>query len=219
MAKVSRPSTGDFPRDLSAPTTYSAGETLYEHLSDHVVKCGARINDYTSSSFLPVNVIDATATREAVKAKSSWTTSFYHSYIGRVAAEAQKLFVILGLCEQEQVIFAIYDLGLRDEHLPLTKGKDAHRRTVLVSPQNEVFDLQKILKNTKLKASEVDTFLEKQWLVLAPVVQKLGEHIQVEGNIPLPFYDIKAQVSSGASNIYKGKLHPAHIVSVQSRCL
>jgi len=219
MATLWRQSTGDFPRDPNAPATYSAGETLYTLLSDNVVKCGARIHDYASSSFLPADVIDTMATREAVKAKSSWATSIFSSYISRVATEAKKLFVILGLCEQERAIFAIYDLGLRDEHLPLTKRRDFRRRIVLVSSQNQEFDISQILEDGRLKISEIDAFLEKQWLVLAPTIQKLGEEIRIEGRAPLPFYDIKTQVSSGASNIYKGKLHPAHIVSDQSGCL
>ncbi|KAI1815226.1 kinase-like protein [Poronia punctata] len=158
-------------------------------------------------SFLPRDIIEEKITTEAINAKFSWTSNlFYRSRVERIAKEAKRVVCILLLIQEEDLLWSFFEEGLTDQHLPLRapgNGKGA-----LVSQNGQEFHSFARQPRSTSRASQ---FLKTQWQVLAPVITKPGDHIDIEKLAPPPFYDIKEITSNGRSTVYRGKLHPAHI--------
>ncbi|KAI0414893.1 kinase-like protein [Xylaria grammica] len=194
---------------------FSSGQSLYDRLKREVVEeKGSKTDTF---SFLPRNAIDEIITAEIVKAQSSWYDFFKditfrsglisYSRSDQVVEQAKGVLAILGLCEREGDICNLFDEGLRDQHLPLELQVEGNGPKVLVSREGREF--KSFLSWRKL---EIECFLKKQWLVLAPIFKTRGEHISIDGNAPLPFYDVKTLSHSTTSTISKGRLHAAHLM-------
>ena len=56
----------------------------------------------------------------------------------------------------------------------------------------------------------VAEFLEKQWLVQAPVLDTAGKHIVLDPKCALPFLDVAKMAGGGFATVSKGKIHPAY---------
>lgn len=175
------------------------------------MECDAkkRTRDFSRFAFLPQDAIDETITLDIVKANSSWTTTICNPSLPRKVVErARKVYAILGLCEEEALIWELFNEGLTDEHLPLARLQDRGDSNILVSSQEKKFtSFAKLKKNLV-----VENFLRKQWFVLAPVISAPGQEIKIQGDTPFPFYDVEKISPNIRSTVFKGKLHGAHLV-------
>ncbi|KAI0474845.1 kinase-like protein [Xylaria cf. heliscus] len=197
-----------------APSNYdSTSQSLYSQLNSKVIKPDNKkmVNHLSTFSFLPLDGIDETITGDVIKAGLSCCDSIFRPTLPlQIMERAQKVFTILGLFKEEAIIRDLFDEGLLDKDLPLARMQaagDSNNRNVLISRQGKVF------KSFSAPGKEmvVDNFLQKQWLVLAPVFSMAGEHLHVDQEAPLPFYNIEKIPTISINNVYKALLHPAHL--------
>ncbi|KAI1298563.1 kinase-like protein [Xylaria venustula] len=217
---LSRQSSGHSSQQ-SAPSSYgSTGDDLYQQLSTRTVNCDEAVETQalTCVSFLPRDAIDEVITTAVVKSQSGgFLSRFFWRYpdSAKVAKQAKSLFAILVLCGLQNDFCDLFHDGVRDEHLPLARRNSQGHPNDLFSPTGNKFTAFSKRKNYKF---QVDSFLEKQWQVLAPVFTALGEDIHVDKKSPLPFYDIKKISSLNYKNtVYRGTLHAAHRVPKPSK--
>ncbi|KAI0437012.1 kinase-like protein [Xylaria telfairii] len=205
------------PSRRSTPSSYNQpGQSLYSQLDSKIIKSdNKKITQQLSTfSFLPLDVIDEIITKDIVKAKSlRYTSIFRPDLSAQIVERTKKVFAILGLLEEEDIIKNLFDEGLVDEDLPLTRlqAQGRSNSNVLASRQGKEF--KSFSKLGKERA--VDNFLKEQWLVLAPIFTTDGKHFQVDGEAPLPFYDIEKIPTHSISNVYKALLHPAHLIAIK----
>ncbi|KAH8725099.1 kinase-like domain-containing protein [Phaeosphaeriaceae sp. PMI808] len=174
----------------------AASEDLYCELDD-ALKQGA----LGGQKFLPLDVLEEKITEKRLKAAIPSSFSFRKSSLPKdVAQYARKIFAILLFIGEPEAIKVLWKQGLRDEHLPLTAGST---RDKLTTEDGRVFGAW----NTAAKASE---FLEKQWLVQAPVFDTRGNHHQLNNKCSMPFVEAD-EVGGGAfSYVHKCEVHQAH---------
>jgi hypothetical protein len=123
----------------------------------------------------------------------------------KVVQHAKKIFAILVFIGEPRAIVDLLQEGLTDEHLPLSASPDQHD-IAPVSVHGTTFMSFFGWENE----GRVAEFLEKQWLVQAPVLDTTGKHIVLDPKCALPFLDV-AEMSVGDSpTVFKGKIHPAH---------
>lgn len=177
----------------------AALEELFYNLED-ALKQGA----FGGQKFLPLNVLDGTITAERLKVAIPPSFPFGSSSLStNVAQYARKIFAILLFIGEPLAIKDLWKQGLRDEHLPLTAGGSPGTRGKLMTADGRAFGAWK----TAAKASE---FLDKQWLVQAPVFDTTGHHYQLNAKCSMPFVDAD-EVGGGAfSYVHKCELHQAH---------
>jgi len=163
----------------------------------------------TGQQFLPLNILDEAITKETVQAelqKLPWRSrALQRGLTGKVLQKAKKVFAILVLMGEPLAITGLLPEGLTDEHLPLSRkeGKDDN---ILVSVRGKTFRSFEAWRNE----ARVTEFLEKQWVVQAPVLDTTGKHITLDPQSPFPFLQIEEIGGSRFSTVYKGALHPAH---------
>ncbi|RWA12596.1 hypothetical protein EKO27_g2528 [Xylaria grammica] len=207
----------------SSSSSYTSSEHgLYQQLKRRLKEGG----DTNAFSFLPRDAIDEIITSKIVEAQSSWydrfkgrsswygflaDISFWNGLINysrsdQVVEQAKGMLAILGLCEKENDMWNLFGDGLTDGHLPLELRLKGYSN-VLVSRQGQEF---RSFLNWGNVQREV--FFNKQWLVLAPVFKTRGQHISVDGHVPLPFYGVEMLSHSATSTISKGWLHAAHLM-------
>ncbi|KAI0872386.1 kinase-like protein [Hypoxylon argillaceum] len=214
MSSQSQSSLRLSPKHSDSSYYDSISQSLYHQLRPMVIN-----SDHNEGSqslylppFLPLDVINDKITKDRVNSTTSSLTPIYKSFrSSQVAKRARKVFAILGLYEEEAAIWDLFDDGLIDEDLPLARQKadwksDSCR--VLVSCRGREFNAF----SRVMKSRAITDFLQEQWLVLAPVFAMQGEHICVDRQSPLPFYDIKRISPNYISTVYKGLLHAAHLI-------
>ena len=104
-----------------------------------------------------------------------------------------KILAILIMIERAEYITRFIEHGIRDDKLPL-----------LLNYQAEIF--------RNWSPHETDTFCEKQYMVLAPVLDfTRGTHFEWDKNIRMPFIDKLEWKTSGAHGVIAQiKIHSRH---------
>ncbi|KAF2964617.1 hypothetical protein GQX73_g8956 [Xylaria multiplex] len=218
---LSLKSSAQSSQSSSSSTHDPAGLDLFDQLGSKVIKCGPGNHLFSQFSFLPPGALDDVVTKDTVKAQSFWFIFLKNSHFSQILERAKKVFAILVLCGHGELIWDLFKEGLQDGDLPLTES--SKYSNILVSPKGKEF--MSFSKKKKRAKILVRTFLEKQWLVLAPEFKMQGEHISVKANFPFPFYNIKQVTNYGTNTVYKGVLHSDYIVRIPSdyfsanRCL
>ncbi|KAF2104860.1 kinase-like protein [Rhizodiscina lignyota] len=177
--------------------------SLFEKVKDRVLECPLR-----GKKFLPLDALDEMITTEAVKANLRKRTRWLNSGLpGKIVQQTRKIFAILVLMKESPFIndfLALFEEGLRDEHLPLKTRKEDD--SVLVSESGREFHSFRHWNPFKVNA-----FLEKQWIVQAPVFDLEGNHIVLDPECALPLLENFKQIGGGqASAVYKAVLHKNH---------
>jgi hypothetical protein len=180
---------------------------LYRKLDERLVEC--RLDDESPDLiFLPLSDMDEIITKDSIRAHLSG-----HQHDAglpdKVFHEAKKVFTILTLIDQQ---FAIDDLvqdDLTDRDLPLSrKAVKGHKDyNVLVSAsRNKSFGLFASWSGPTIARD----FLDKQWVVQAPVLDSIGKHIVLEPKCPLPLIESFRRSAGGSGVVFQSKFHPAH---------
>jgi hypothetical protein len=174
-------------------------ENMFFNLED-ALKQGALGNQ----KFLPLDSLDATITPERLKAAFPSTLRIGSPNLPKnVAQHARKIFAILLFIGEPLAIKELWKEGLRDVDLPLAAGVGLKTRGKLIAADGRIFAALK----TAAKASE---FLDKQWLVQAPVFGTTGQHFTLDTKCSMPLVDAD-EVGGGAYGyVYKCELHQAH---------
>jgi hypothetical protein len=164
-----------------------------------------------SHDFLPLSILDEKITRDRVEeVLSSGALPCTPSLPDKVCQQAKKVFAILVLIYFPEAITELFLEGLTDEHLPLCRAPQGdnnyHNLYYLVSVRGKTFKAFATLRNP----ARVSDFLEKQWLVQAPMLDTSGKHIELDAKCALPFGKVDKKVATDFSTVWKGALHPAH---------
>jgi hypothetical protein len=159
-------------------------EELYNRLNTSIVECSL----CSYPKLLLPDVIDDEITAKNVKfAAPSGLRQVLgisrNGFVDKVVLQVKKVFAILVMISKTDAIKPLLNEGLNDSHLPLANGSD----NILVSANGKTF-LSFRLWSSKSR----DEFLEKQWWVLAPVVNRRGQHIVLDSKCAMPITDCKA---------------------------
>jgi hypothetical protein len=170
--------------------------SFYQQLSQCLVKCS--LGD---QQFLPLSELNAKVTRDSIRARLS------ESLPDEVLDHARKIFAILVFIGESRAIQNLVQEGLKDEHLPLSLQEDKDYN-VLKSRNGQNFKSFASWENE----ARVEAFLDKQWLVQAPVLDPTGRHINLAQKCALPFLQSNkvATAADGLCSVHRGILHPAH---------
>jgi hypothetical protein len=216
MASLSRPSSVPSSLRPTAISNGPNGQNLYHRLKQKVISPDDRKRSPFGSPFLSLDDIDEMITKDVLEAKMpllSWLLD--RGRASQIVECAKKVYAILWLCGEEELIWDLFAEGLTDDDLPLAKsqmGGQYDTSKILESSQGKQFQSFSKLKND----ATIDHFLDTQWLVLAPVFTKPGEHICIPQQAPLPFCNIEKMSPGSKSTVYRGILHAAYLVSIMS---
>ncbi|EWZ85482.1 hypothetical protein NW765_007096 [Fusarium oxysporum] len=180
--------------------------SLYRQLNKCLIPC------HEDAEFLPLSEISARVTEDNIKSEVPIRKRCFsnRSLPRTILKQARKIFSILVLIQEAQ---AIVDLVCRDnitdEDLPLTRqSMSGDDQNVLISAKTG-----KAFPSFSLwpREARVRDFLNFQWLVQAPVLNALGQHISLDTKCPLPLIDCVMKCKSGPNSVlHKCKIHGAH---------
>lgn len=180
--------------------------SLYKQLQD-----SRRSDDLTRRKYIPNNELHKIVTRDNIildlnEHQKRWSLKRMQQnskhLANRILESGQKLFVILVNLNLSWGVKNLLEAGLTDEDLPLSKHGNR-----LFSSMNSArsFDWPVEWEEQKL-----EYFVEKQWLVLAPIFRTEGAHRQLASECPLPFVIVE-EADNGPNNVvYKALVDPSH---------
>ncbi|KAM5377936.1 hypothetical protein ACJZ2D_004840 [Fusarium nematophilum] len=158
--------------------------------------------------FIPENrlrdLMTAPRIKEELRIELRWRFPLLNNqFINGLHSTSPKVFAVLAITRLIKCARGLQREGLGDSHLPLSRmdpGQD-----ILMSASGEQF-------NTFVHhAGSARLFLEKQWQVLAPVLDASGSHIALDENCALPVVEVDPEGRrGGASSVCKGTIHEAH---------
>ncbi|KAF2964626.1 hypothetical protein GQX73_g8955 [Xylaria multiplex] len=184
-----------------------------EGLESMVIYCSKTNPTQLGVRFLPLASMDEAITAEInmTERYKFWYRPFkgrhWHSLVEKARYNHQgeqvtRVLGVLGLCDQEKAARDLLRDGLTDADLPLEKSRDFG---TLLSPRGKRFKFF-----SKWTGGEIDYLLSRQSEVLAPMFTVRGEHISIDGRVPLPVYNIEDL--GNARTIYKAQLHASHLM-------
>ena len=156
--------------------------------------------------FLPLDCVEKEIIRANVKAQlpSIFTDLRKPNIYDRILQDAKKVFTILVLIEESKAIKKLLAEGLMDDDLPLSLKITQGSYQTLVSSRRAFESFR------DWKEARVYDFLEKQWLVLAPVFNTGCHHIKLNVDCAMPFIDSKEITGGAFSYVHKCELPRAH---------
>lgn len=129
-----------------------------------------------------------------------------NSLASRVVDSGKKLFAILVILRLPSGVKNLLDAGFTDRDLPFFKH------------ENHLSSSMNSAKRFEWPAEwevDLDDFVEKQWLVLAPVFRTEGEHRDLALECPLPFATVVEAQNSKNTVVYKALVDPSHQVGLE----
>ncbi|KAF5251082.1 hypothetical protein FANTH_3844 [Fusarium anthophilum] len=179
---------------------------LYKQLNKCLIPC------HDDSEFLPLNEISARVTEANIKLEIPVRKRCFSNrdLPRRILNQARIVFSILVLIQETQgIVDLICRDNIRDEDLPLARQSvSGDDENVLVSSKTgKTFPSFSFWP----REARVRDFLNYQWLVQAPVLSFLGQHISLDPKCPLPLIDCIMKCKSGPNSVlHKCKIHGAH---------
>jgi hypothetical protein len=180
--------------------------SLYRQLNNCLIPC------HEDSEFLPLNEISARVTEDSIKSEIPFRKRCFskRSLPRTILSQARSVFSILVLIQETQAIVdLIYRDNIRDEELPLARqSASGDDENVLISSKTgKIFSSFSFWR----REARVRDFLNFQWLVQAPVLSLLGQHISLDPKCPLPLVDCVMKYKNGPNSmLHKCKIHGAH---------
>ncbi|KAF2258894.1 kinase-like protein [Lojkania enalia] len=159
-------------------------------------------------SFLPQSDLEKAITKESVKDALPLMVRVLNGRLPeKVVHNAKKVFAILVFIAKPTAIKDLIAEGIADMHLPLSRDERGEAN-VLVSATGAKFKSFSAFKHEANKLTK--DFLEKQWLVQAPVMDTAGNHIILDQRCPLPFVEMEPIGVGQHSAVYRTALHASH---------
>ncbi|GKT51646.1 serine/threonine-protein kinase PknD [Colletotrichum spaethianum] len=175
--------------------------SLFDSLRD------SQIKSPFGPKFLPLSCLDTAITKTSVEGEFSYFTRLLNPYLSQnVVQHARKVFAVLVFIDRAAAICELYNEGLTDDQLPLSRN-NGDDRNVLFSDRGK----KRFTSFRSWTSASVDLFLDKQWLFQSPVFGATGEHLNLDPTCALPMLPDAEEVAAGLYNVvYRGTLHPAH---------
>lgn len=153
--------------------------------------------------FVPVTDIEALTSRVMEVLENSGREDLL-ARIYNTNSPAKKIFLILALTDMLEVKEEFISGDFSDHHLPITTS-ELDDTCVAKSRQGD-----KLFQRSNLARSQLGWFEAQQWRFLSPVFKNHFE-FDLLPRIPLPLIEKDKRTRSGFSDVYKVKVHPAHI--------
>lgn len=139
------------------------------------------------------------------KKKIPWGVS---KCAAQIEEQSSKLFLTLASYDKALLIRGLLKAGFTDNDLPLIKLND----TTLQSSS----ETKKKFKTPKDWTEQtIDTFIERQWMMMAPVFSNNGKHREFNTNVRLPFDNLDEKGHSNTSIVFKANIHKAHQIGFE----
>jgi len=187
-------------------------QPLYRQLRDRdqVKDRESRFGSLKDSTFLPLSVINEKITIDSVRTARSGQTLPFGGALETVCRDSKKTFAVLVLVGEPQVMLDLVDEGLVDDDLPLSR-----------QGRMDMGDFNNLRSTCSTKTFRsfaawggdhlVDSSLDTQWLVLAPVFDASGQDYVLDPNCPLSVDTMAPGARIGLfSQVYHAQVHPAH---------
>lgn len=183
-------------------------ESLYTQLNRSLRPC---LLETQFPKFLPADKLDG-ITLENIQAELPWTTRIFSPYLAhKVASEAKRVFCILVLLDKPVAVERLINEGITDDDLPLCRNSED-------ASESEYNVLASVGGNKRFPSSaswgkgmQVEHFLEKQWVVQSPILEKRGSHFVLDVECALPLIECDTeQARGGMGVVHKARIHPAH---------
>lgn len=179
--------------------------SLFHELESGVVQCNSA-ESKLGSPFLPESLTGEKITKESIAANLSWWDSLW-SLPSQVHDQAPKVFAVLVLIGHPLAIRKLINNdNITDDHLPLILIRDGRENSA-------IFDKTRMKKFTSFQSwtpPSISAFLEKQWLVQAPVLGTAGQILKLHPSCPLPIKSCTHRIFGDGVSVYQACLHPAH---------
>lgn len=182
--------------------------------------------------FIPIDQLDELITEEAIKSelvKAKIRGGATPHLLKYVLEHARKIFAILVMIEDSELIEGILLEGLMDTHLPLGfdrshRGRDSGPKRVVRS-YNLNSDTLDMSTNwavfQSLKPHRIERFCLYQWMFLAPVFTGGDFRYFLHRDCPMPYVDLPASMEetrfSHHSQVFKVCIHKAHFQAVSGQ--
>jgi hypothetical protein len=172
--------------------------SLFQQLRESLVNC-----PISNQEFLPLSALDEKDIADSIRPIITGLDD--STLLDEVTQYAKKIFAILVLIGEPGYIHVLLSEGLRDKHLPLSRqgGKEYN---VLVSSDGQKFKSFATWTNE----ARVQDFIDRQWLVQAPVLDTSGKHIVLDLKCALPFRLGNPIARNENSVVYKATLALGH---------
>ncbi|KAF2734669.1 kinase-like protein [Polyplosphaeria fusca] len=160
-----------------------------------------------SKKFLPLDFLNESITKKTIWAElpHTWQVTSYN-LADNTLKSAKKVFAILVLIDQAKAIKDLLSEGLNDDLLPLALYGDGTTGILQTNDGKTTFHTFA----RKYKANSAFLFVEKQWLMQAPIMETKGEEMTLHPECPLPFTETDIIGQGQSSIVLKAHLHRAH---------
>lgn len=180
--------------------------SLYRQLHDSRLSDDLSRRKYIPNSELRKIVARDNIITELHKHQKRWSLKRMRqnptSLTNRILESGQKLFVILVNLRLSWGVKNLLDAGLTDKDLPLSK-RGSHL-------SSSVDPAKSFEWPAEWELEDLDDFVEKQWLVLAPVFATGGAHRALAPECPLPFVTVVEAQNGPRNVVYKVLVDPSH---------
>jgi len=181
-------------------------QPLYKRLQAKYLHCSLSLQKY-----LPLDIIDAEITVETVKAEMK-RKPISSQHLKNVVQKAKKVFAILAIIGEIHAIEDLLSDGITDDHLPLSRKEGSGDEVVLVSAGSDGKEFPSFATWHDIRVGD---FLDRQWIVQAPVLDDSGRQVYLNSQCALPFLKVDEVGSTGSSTVYRSEVHPAHQKGLQ----
>ncbi|CAG9990474.1 unnamed protein product [Clonostachys byssicola] len=193
---------GNLPGTVKAfppPTLYSQCQEAYA------------LDEINHRRYLPVDSIRKLTKRENIGSELKRKKKIPLG-VSKLAVQTEqqssKIFLTLLFFDNALDIKGLLKAGFTDKDLPLIKLND----TTLQSSSEK----EKLFRTPKdWTEQNIDTFIEKQWVMIAPVFTNNGEHREFDTNVCLPFDNLDEKEHTNTNVIFKADIHKAHQIGFE----
>ena len=205
---------GDASPPLMLTTGTQPSSSLIYKLGMELIRCQLANEILPINIFLPRNIVDGMVTKDLITAKLPFSNRIYDrwtdSLASQIHSQARKVFAVLTLIGEESAIVALYKEGITDQDLPLDGQQSG--RSILVFRNHSDLKQKTFESFQTWSRTAVWSFLEKQWYVLAPLIDTTGADLKLHPNCPLPISDSFLLAKDENIFIYRSRLHPEHVL-------
>lgn len=197
---------GNNKHGTSAIDQMATEDSLYRQLYNSRLSDDLSRRKYIPNSELREIVARDNIITELHEHQNRWSLKRFRqnstNLANRILESGQKLFVILVNLRLSWGVKNLLDAGLTDEDLPLSKRG------------NQLYSSVDPARSFKWPSDwgleKLDDFVEKQWLVLAPVFCAGGAHRTLAPECPLPFVTAVEAQNGPNSVVYKVTVDASH---------
>lgn len=181
-------------------TEKNCEDLLYTPLYDGTIEC-----PITKKKYLPLGILDDIITVQNVEASIKDLNCRGCTPSKKVISESRKILAISVLIQRTEALLGLLAKGLTDKSLPLARKERGKKILISLGCKGQEFNLD------EWGGYDIDRFLEKQWLLQAPVFDTKGGHFKIGHDCALPLEESMRVIgSTDFSRVYKAKIHPSH---------